>query len=66
MAEPNPKPRPKLRVRDVVEQHGLTERHVRQLVNERRIPFYKVGVVVMFDPDDLDAWFAQQRIEAQT
>ncbi|MCB1001755.1 MAG: excisionase family DNA-binding protein [Acidimicrobiales bacterium] len=30
---------------------GVTERFVRRLVHERRIPFYKVGSLVRFDVD---------------
>ena len=55
---------PKLRVTDVVAEYGLTERHVRQLVAERRIPFYKVGKVILFDRADLNTWFANQRVPA--
>lgn len=42
---------------------GVTSRHVRRLVAERRIPFLKVGRFVRFDPGELDAWLDQQRVE---
>ena len=35
---------------------GVSERHVRRLVAERRIPFVKVGHYVRFDPADVIAW----------
>ena len=41
----------------------VTERHVRRLVAERRIPFLKVGRFVRFDPADIDAWLTQAKVE---
>ena len=35
---------------------GVTERHVRRLVAERRIPFIKWGHLLRFDPDEIEAW----------
>jgi excisionase family DNA binding protein len=35
---------------------SITERHVRRLVAERRIPFVKVGRFVRFDPVDVARW----------
>lgn len=56
-------PSPSLRVKDVVAKYGLTERFVRHLVNERRIPHYKVGKNLLFDEAELADWFAEQRVE---
>jgi excisionase family DNA binding protein len=42
---------------------GVTNRHIRRLVAERRIPFFKVGKFVRFDPGELDVWLDQQRVE---
>jgi len=36
-------------------------RHVRRLVAERRIPHYKVGHFVRFDPDEIDQWLNRHR-----
>ena len=36
--------------RHLAERLQITERHVRRLVAERRIPFVKVGRFVRFDP----------------
>jgi excisionase family DNA binding protein len=36
----------------------VTERHVRRLVAERRIPYVKVGRFVRFDPVDIDDWIS--------
>lgn len=43
---------------------GITERHLRLLLERRELRFYKVGRLNMFDPDDLDAYIASSRVEA--
>jgi excisionase family DNA binding protein len=35
---------------------GVTDRHVRRLISERRIPFLRVGRLIRFDPEDVAAW----------
>ena len=35
---------------------GITERHVRRLVAEKRIPYLKVGRFVRFDPGEITKW----------
>ena len=42
---------------------GVGERFVRRLVEERRIPFLKIGRLVRFDVGDVEAWIASQRVE---
>jgi excisionase family DNA binding protein len=54
---------PLLDVDAVAQALGVTSRHVRRLVAERRIPFFKVGKFVRFDPGELDVWLDQQRME---
>lgn len=44
---------------------AVTPRHVQRLVAERRIPFFKVGRFVRFDPGELDLWLEQQRVEVR-
>jgi excisionase family DNA binding protein len=39
-----------------------TERHIRHLVTTRRIPFLKVGGLIRFDPDAIDAWLAEHTV----
>ena len=41
---------------------NVGERFVRRLVEQRRIPFPKIGKFVRFHPDDLEAWIAEQRV----
>lgn len=56
--------RPMLGIPQLAERLGTTERFVRRLVCERRIPFHKVGKYVRFDQDDVDDWVARRRFEA--
>jgi excisionase family DNA binding protein len=41
---------------------AVTERFVRRLVFERRIPFLKIGHFVRFDPVEVERWIAQSRV----
>ena len=52
-----------LGVPDVAERLGTSERFVRRLVSERRVPFHKVGKFVRFDPEDIEIWLADHRVE---
>lgn len=42
---------------------AVSERFVRRLVHERRIPYLKVGHFVRFDPRDIDEVLRASRIE---
>lgn len=39
-----------------------TVRHVRRLVDEKRIPYVKVGHFVRFDPWEVERWIDGQRV----
>jgi excisionase family DNA binding protein len=54
---------PLLDVAAVAQAMGVTDRHIRRLVAERRIPFVKVDRFVRFDPGALDVWLDQQRVD---
>lgn len=41
---------------------SVTERWVRRAVDERRIPYIKLGRLLRFDPDALDAWVAANAV----
>lgn len=44
---------------------GCSDRFIRRLVQERRIPFIKLGgTKVRFLVSDLDRWVVSQRVEA--
>ena len=52
-----------VRIEDVAKALGVTERHVRRLVDERRIPFVKVGFFIRFEPAQVARWVEAQRVE---
>jgi excisionase family DNA binding protein len=41
---------------------GVSVRHVRRLVAERRIPFLKWGHLLRFDPIEITAWLEESRV----
>jgi excisionase family DNA binding protein len=49
----------------VAEQLGTSVRHIRRLVQERRIPVVRVGRLIRFDPSDLDTWLEEHRSSAE-
>lgn len=51
-----------LDVHAVAEVLGVTVRHVRRLVAERRIPFLKWGHYIRFDPQEIARWLEQARV----
>lgn len=55
-----------LSVAEAAEYLSTSERFVRRLVAERRVPFHKVGRYVRFSAVDLDAFVQQGRIEPIT
>jgi excisionase family DNA binding protein len=50
----------------VAERLGVRARFVRRLVAERRITFHKVGRYVRFSEDDIAAYLAAARVEANS
>src|SRR5438067_7768457 len=50
--------RPLLDAAGVANYLGTSERHIRRLVSDRRIPHTKVGGLVRFNLDDVDQWLA--------
>jgi excisionase family DNA binding protein len=55
---------PPLSYAQAAERLNVTQRYVRHLVAEKRIPYLKVGRLVRFDPADLDRFLEECRIEA--
>lgn len=45
----------------VARRLGVQVRHIRRLVNERRIPFIKWGHLLRFDPVEIEAWLDNAR-----
>jgi excisionase family DNA binding protein len=60
---PGPDVVPKLLTMDeLAERLGVTHRHVRRLVNERRVPFLRVGRFIRFDPAKIATWLDSSRV----
>jgi excisionase family DNA binding protein len=47
----------------LAERLGIQIRFVRKLVDQRRIPFVRIGRLIRFDPEEVDAWLASNRVE---
>ncbi len=45
-----------LTIDELAERLGVTHRHVRRLVTERRVPFLRVGRLIRFDPAKIVEW----------
>ena len=59
---PGPVELPKLLSMDeLAERLGVTQRHVRRLVAEKRVPFLKVGRFIRFDPAEIVEWLDDTR-----
>jgi excisionase family DNA binding protein len=50
-----------LNIEQLAERLGVTERHVRRLVAERRVPFLKWRRFIRFDPDEIAIWLDNAR-----
>ena len=50
-----------LTIEQLAERLGITVRHVRRLVAERRVPIVKVGRLVRFDAADIARWLDSRR-----
>jgi excisionase family DNA binding protein len=48
----------------LAERLGVTHRRVRRLVDERRVPFLRVGRFIRFDPAEISAWLDRARVTA--
>ena len=58
---PTPAPFPETTIDQLAERLGITVRHVRRLVAEKRVPYLKVGKLVRFNPDEIKQWLASRR-----
>jgi len=45
------------------ERLGTSERHIRHLVARRKIPFLRVGRLIRFDPEKVDAWLESNTVD---
>jgi excisionase family DNA binding protein len=51
-----------LTIDQLAERLGITVRHVRRLVAEKRLPYYKVGRLVRFDLAEITTWLGTRRV----
>jgi excisionase family DNA binding protein len=51
---------PLMDISQTAERLGVTVRFVRRLVAERRIPHYKLGHFIRFDPVEVNEWLREQ------
>ena len=49
----------------LAERLGVTRRHVRRLVAERRVPFLRVGRFIRFDPAHVATWLDSNRVAGE-
>ncbi len=60
-----PDERPLLDVPGAAKRLGCSERFIRRLIQERRVPFVRLaGTKIRFLESDLDRWVVSQRVEA--
>lgn len=56
---------PLLDIHAVAARLGVTERHMRRLVAERRIPYLKWGHLLRFDPAEIEQWIESSRVPSR-
>jgi excisionase family DNA binding protein len=54
-----------LDIAGVAERLSVTERFVRRLVFERRIPFLKIGHFIRFEPAAIERWITEARVSEE-
>ncbi len=52
---------PLMSLAEVAVRLGVSQRHIRRLVAERRIPFIKWGHLLRFDPAEIRTWIDECR-----
>lgn len=52
-----------LDISEVAERLSVSPRFIRRLVNERRIPYCKLGKFVRFDAAEVTEWVAKMRMD---
>jgi excisionase family DNA binding protein len=50
-----------MNIDQLAQRLGITVRHVRRLVAERRVPYLKVGKLVRFDSAEIAEWLDSRR-----
>jgi excisionase family DNA binding protein len=47
---------------EFAERLGVTRRHLRRLVAERRVPFVRVGRFIRFQPAEVSDWLSRNSV----
>lgn len=55
-----------LTIDQLADRLGVSTRHVRRLVAEKRVPYLKVGKFVRFDPAEIAEWLDHARHPGRT
>jgi excisionase family DNA binding protein len=55
-----------LSIDQLADRLGVTPRLVRRLVAEKRVPYFKVGKFVRFDPAEISEWLDRARVASWT
>jgi excisionase family DNA binding protein len=50
-----------LDITQLAEHLGTSQRHIRRLIADRRIPYVKVGGRIRFDPHEIRSWIDEAR-----
>jgi excisionase family DNA binding protein len=50
-----------LSIPELAEHLGVTERHIRRLISERRIPYVRWRRFIRFDPAEITVWLKSAR-----
>jgi excisionase family DNA binding protein len=51
-----------LTIDQLADRLGVSIRHIRRLIAEKRVPYLKVGHFVRFDPSEIAAWLDHSRV----
>jgi len=54
----------RLRYEDAAKHLGISVPTLKLWVRDQKIPYYKIGLIVQFDIDDLDKFIESARVEA--
>ena len=53
-----------LTISDAAKRLTTSERHLRDLIYRRQIPFLRVGRLIRFDSSDLEEWIEDRKVAA--
>ena len=63
---PSPSRPALMTIEELADRLGVTVRHVRRLVSERRVPYMKWGHLLRFDPKAIDRWLDERAVNVVT